>query len=178
MPDAPANTPPPRISRLRPRLRKAAKWVTLILSILLVAAWAMSAWVAFAFFSKLGIAIGVDEGVVLIGADRGSPTAAYQGQSSFREHSPGLRWLFGVIDNPQGWVVLIPFWAITLPAIALTIFAWRRDAAARRRLLVNHCPACNYDRAGLSTPGALCPECGAAAPTVASATQRTARPTR
>jgi uncharacterized OB-fold protein len=38
--------------------------------------------------------------------------------------------------------------------------AWWLDAKARRRILLNLCPNCSYDRAGLAM-GAVCPECGA-----------------
>jgi len=72
-----------------------------------------------------------------------------------------LAWWFE-IGGTRALRIWIPFWTITLPTIALTVFAWRRDAAARRRALHNHCPACGYDRAGLAA-NSVCPECGGVA---------------
>jgi len=50
-----------------------------------------------------------------------------------------------------------------LLSAAITAVAWRLDTLARRRADRTHCPRCRYDRSGLAA-GAVCPECGTAAP--------------
>jgi len=50
--------------------------------------------------------------------------------------------------------------ALALPAIAICIVAWRRNARRRRLIAAGFCP-CGYNRAGLAA-GVVCPECGAA----------------
>ena len=57
-------------------------------------------------------------------------------------------------------VVGIPLWLFAGAAGAAAGFAWFRD---RPPLRATDCPKCHYDRTGLA-PGAVCPECGAAAP--------------
>ncbi len=125
----------------------------------------MSVWVDFGYVWRVGSVAGATEGVMFLDWKCSLSEGPYLGQWFFSLHPPGLNWSFETSSKLPMLTVDIPFWAITVPTIALTVFAWRRDAAARRRALHNHCPACGYDRAGLLTPDAVCPECGAAAPT-------------
>ena len=58
----------------------------------------------------------------------------------------------GTVDQ-----AVIPLWVLFVALGALTSVVWRRHL--RRGSMPGLCPACRYDRAGLS-PGAPCPECG------------------
>lgn len=66
--------------------------------------------------------------------------------------------------SPSGASRIASVWVCALVAIAVVgtgIVAFMRlDTLARRRARVNHCPKCNYDRAGLAKD-VVCPECGA-----------------
>ena len=62
----------------------------------------------------------------------------------------------------SGTVWIVPLWAPFLLAAGATVLAWRLDTLARRRARAGFCPKCGYNRTGLA-PGAVCPECGAAA---------------
>ena len=55
----------------------------------------------------------------------------------------------------------IPLWLMAAGAAVPPVVLWRLDNLARRRARLNHCPACNYDRHGLSA-ASPCPECGGA----------------
>lgn len=71
---------------------------------------------------------------------------------------PGVR-----IDRdiwPPDIRIRIPTWCFPLILVPLAFWLHRRNRLASRRER-GHCPACNYDRAGLP-PAAPCPECGAA----------------
>lgn len=58
-----------------------------------------------------------------------------------------------------------PIWQPLAVALLATATAWWLDTLARRRGRPGLCPTCQYDRTGLP-PGAVCPECGAAAPKI------------
>jgi hypothetical protein len=79
----------------------------------------------------------------------------------------GLQW--GVYDHRQaardGWLLVVPFWAVVLPITLLTGLALRaRWSAGHRR--TGLCPACGYD---LRATPERCPECGRGAAAVGDA---------
>jgi hypothetical protein len=76
---------------------------------------------------------------------------------------------YAIYGSPKYGVlrwIRVPLWWLALPALLATLTAWRVDTLARRRARLNLCPKCNYDRAGIGA-GAVCPECGASAPSSA-----------
>ena len=82
----------------------------------------------------------------------------------------GFKWWVFVGKDSLGWSVCVPLWIPGAMMLLLTAGAWRLDTLARRRALLNLCPACHYDRTGLP-PHAPCPECAAPDPSL-----RPARP--
>jgi hypothetical protein len=71
-----------------------------------------------------------------------------------------VRWLFtgsSILGCATPWLLIVT----ALPA---AVMWWPEIPAARRRsrLHAGLCPACGYDRRGLSAPDAPCPECGSA----------------
>jgi hypothetical protein len=58
-------------------------------------------------------------------------------------------------------VLLIPFWAVALPALGASIWSWLAYRRRRDRDRPGHCNACGYDLKG--NLSGVCPECGAAA---------------
>jgi hypothetical protein len=68
----------------------------------------------------------------------------------------GCAFMFG---SAKGTAVFVPLWAPACASFIACAAAWRRDARARRRARINHCPRCGYDRAGIGA-AARCPECG------------------
>jgi hypothetical protein len=73
----------------------------------------------------------------------------------------GLRW--GGYDDRvaarDGWVLVVPFWAVVVPIALLTGLALRARWSAGQRSRAGLCPACGYDLR--ATPD-RCPECGTA----------------
>ena len=72
----------------------------------------------------------------------------------------------GLVASPGGswtapyWILGIPYWFLSLLAVAFpTVWLSRRGRAARRQR-ANCCPACSYDLRG--NVSGTCPECGTA----------------
>lgn len=64
------------------------------------------------------------------------------------------------IDNVLTLSIRVPLWALNvIPVIAFAAI-WGVERFVRRRR-AGLCPSCGYDRRGLATPTATCPECGA-----------------
>jgi hypothetical protein len=63
------------------------------------------------------------------------------------------------IGRGSGWIVSLPYWAVTLPAAALATAGLLRLARHRRHAggLSGRCRACGYD---LRATPEQCPECG------------------
>jgi hypothetical protein len=82
----------------------------------------------------------------------------------------GIGWATGRISLRPQWssdrlqaVVVLPLWIPFLVAAIPSALFWRRDHVLTKRARAGRCPACNYDRHGL-TADAKCPECGAVPP--------------
>ncbi len=149
------------------RARAFARWGGSILSILFLAGWAVSAWRTGIWWLNVGLGVGLSNGRLFLGCGPSEKPGGYFGRNWSYAHPAELEWSFELMKDREAWGVAVPFWVLTVATIALAALGGYRSRAARRRALHNHCPACGYDRAGLSTPDAVCPECGAAAPTVA-----------
>jgi len=84
----------------------------------------------------------------------------YPGDTSDWYPFDGKRWF--VWKDSMTWAVGIPLWVFIAVCAGGTACAWRLDAVVLRRVRVDLCPKCDYDRTGLSA-GAVCPECGSKA---------------
>jgi hypothetical protein len=78
----------------------------------------------------------------------------------------GFEWI-GIGTSDYLCVLLIPFWAVALLALAASIWAWLAYRRRRERDRPGHCNACGYDLKG--NLSGVCPECGAAAAAVKEA---------
>ncbi len=170
--------------RPHPRIRKTVKWGGAVVSVLLVVVWIGSGW----YYVQSGTIAGwyaqVHWGELLISyrsgvqlehrfAAFGRPTYSGIGLHNIVGDGPlpfALSWRLlpprshlppfkpGVWDD---WH--IPLLSPIVLAAGITVAAWRLDTLARRRANKHLCPKCAYSRTGLAA-GAVCPECGAAAP--------------
>jgi hypothetical protein len=61
----------------------------------------------------------------------------------------------------------LPLWIPALASLAASVMEYCLERKARRRAKLGACLKCSYSRTGLA-PSAVCPECGAAAPTSSS----------
>ena len=149
--------------RPHPRIRAAVQGGGLILTLLLIAAWAGSAWWGIHFltadvwvFAGNGqIGYSVSSGIAnMVGITADSMPA----WRLVPLDAPGLKWGWTIFDG--GWLstVVVPLWSLTLAAALPTAAAWRQAHRARTRPQT-HCHRCGYPRAGLAA-GAACPECG------------------
>ena len=145
------------MGQARLKLRRVAKWVGVVVVVLIVGVDVSSIWTGWGVVDSFGHVVGEESGLLVIGW--GSTTA-----NSNKVKTPGLVseaagrfcWWFEVIKGSPG-AVIIPLWSVALVAALPTAWLWHRD---RRR--PGHCPACDYDLIGL-TPGSTCPECGRSA---------------
>lgn len=124
---------------LYPRIRKTIKWGAAAVTALLALVWIAGEFWSFGWGGPPGRAVYFSGGLLLWGK-------AYV-------FADGRGW---GIDSPLPLPLWLPMVATLLP----TAFVWWLDALARRRVRVNLCPSCDYDRTGLAD-GAKCPECGA-----------------
>jgi len=138
------------------------------MTVLLVIVWIESAWACIGYLSEWGAGFGIDGGVLYAALPKW--TGEYAG-TSWQDCECG--WMWGEADAPKlrwsgswqrgssFWFAFdLPLWIPSLLCTAGTIFAWRLDDIARRRVRAGFCPKCDYDRTGLAA-GAVCPECGA-----------------
>ncbi len=145
--------------RPHPKLRKAAKWAGLALTLLFLLAWtgAMVSWtswqgtsgawcIAFHGCIKFG-----DQGYV-------SPFASTGFAFGFRFPEP-LIWWPSWLRFFNGWQACLPLWIPCALALACTITAWRLDTLAAPRTRTPACRACKYPLTGLAS-ATRCPECG------------------
>jgi hypothetical protein len=162
-----------------PRIRKTAKWGGAIATVLLVV-WIGSGWGAvscWAPYSGLSSRVG-DGGFEVSWGDGlqlppdqpvgGAFGEGWQIGTTYtvcerfpRGDFPTAWWWWGDLSSnaPAVCVVAVPLWVPASLALAITALAWRLDALARRRAMINLCATCRYDRTGLAA-GVACPECG------------------
>ncbi len=62
--------------------------------------------------------------------------------------------------HPPNFHTLTPLWMMFVATAAPAFVLWRSHGRAARRVRQGRCVACGYDRRGLSSPSAACPECG------------------
>jgi hypothetical protein len=135
---------------------KAVKRVGLILCIFWGVLWLASTFVHVWWNSKSGRGFGMGGGRIYVG--EGTP-GLLPGWG-VRWGWSGYYWWIGRTKIPGYTALDISIWMPFLLAIFPTGYVWVRDARAKR-LLLDHCVACQYDRHGLPA-ASPCPECGAA----------------
>jgi hypothetical protein len=145
---------------VRPHLtiRRVIKRGGLATTVALAGVWAVSlrgpeTWV-FPDDSVLTCARGMVRVVFALGR-RPSPPPGMFNDMCGPPTRPGMSW-----DNFHGWVppfwwgwevgrmTVFPLWAPALACGLASAWAWRLEAAARRRERVGTCAACGYDRVG------------------------------
>jgi len=144
---------------LKRRVRKTVKWGGALVTVALITSWIASMWWEATIYSR-SLRFGVlwHSGlIVLVSFEKSDPPPEDEAWIS-RSQPHHFMWWFGFERTMDGWDAGAPLLPLALPTLALTIFAWHRDAAIRRRLR-SGCCSCGYDRAGLAA-GAVCPECG------------------
>lgn len=142
-----------------PWVRKAVKWTSAVLVVLVVGAWIATVWRTFGYQGG-GPWVSMTAGVMFVGYDI---RAVGPGPTGFRivPSSPGeFAWWdwgwFRIVGN-RGWLAVFPIWALIIPPFLVCAVASRLD----RRKLPGACPKCGYDQTGLAAD-AVCPECGEA----------------
>jgi len=159
-----------------PRIRKTVKWGGAVVSVVLLVVWVVSGWYTVYCGTTHGWDVYFNAGMcdsVYYPNYRSGRSSWYidrRERAFSRDPAPfTLVWTFPSVSSEQWSVggdpatcVRIPLWTpVALSGLATTM-AWRLDTLARRRARVGLCRTCSYDRTGLA-PGAVCPECGAAA---------------
>jgi hypothetical protein len=147
-----------------PRIRKTIKWGGAAVTLLLVVVWIASGWWHIDWIGTR-VSCGLGQGCAYVGHHRSYPDE-WRGPSAGAWYR-APRWMLApssnlVADNvdPKPYRnFIVPLWMFAIPTLAATWRAWHLDMLARRARL-NHCRACNYDRAGIAAD-AKCPECGA-----------------
>jgi hypothetical protein len=171
-----------------PRIRKTTKWGGAAVTVLLVVVWIGSEWYCNPSAVLSGRWLAVDRGRLLCGRwNEGvgpeppkvaareewvKRTVAHMFAEDVIFHAlmpraePPWKAVFGEpnwVRDGSEWILAIPFWLLVAAVLPLTGFAWHRDRVVRRlqrAALLNLCPKCDYDRAGIAGD-AKCPECGA-----------------
>jgi hypothetical protein len=143
-----------------PRMRKTIKWGGAVVTVLLVVVWIASCFLTCdVVLGDMVACVGVSSGQIAIDY---SPYENDFGEPRFGCHAFEHRWVIPpLFDRAEGgaqWILWVPLWVLTGLALAATAFAWRLDSLARR-VRLNLCPTCAYDRAGIATD-TKCPECG------------------
>jgi len=150
---------PPRHPRFRNAARKTAKWGGTAATVLLVAVWVVSTRWEGAYRGSSGHHVMVIAGAVYATHDSDPSWPVPRGTGYLEEHSFPLEWWFVANSSPTRWSVLVPLWALILPAAVIAAVGWRLESLHRRRARLGACPACGYDLSGLPQ-GGKCPECG------------------
>ncbi len=147
------------------------KWGGAVVTVLLVVVWIGSGWQQIAWISPRRLWIAFGDGRVAVGdppvSRVGSLGRVFTIQLKTGYHGSDLHpfkllWSFDPSTDPTRPAVFLPLWPVVAASVAATAIAWRLDTLVRRRAKMNLCPKCGYDRTGLATNDAKCPECGAA----------------
>ena len=156
----------------RPRLRRFAKWLGVVVVLLVAAAdvWSVRWYVGLSirepyhehhlpFQERVNGRVYLMYGQIVV-----VPRAPSKEPGRIRYDPPVREGLyhssrFEIMPLGNGLSeVRIPLWAPALLVTLPTAWLWWRDRPARRRLLMGQCRTCGYDRTGLENKP--CPECG------------------
>jgi len=158
-----------RLPTLRTALRKTVKWGGAAGTVILVAVWVGSRWGGVIWGLPGGGFMAVRGGQCLAVVSPMQRYPTVRGGLSLVLSEPYFRWRF-YGEYRSGRITLsVPLWFPATILLALTAFAWRRDAVWHRRARAGVCPTCGYDLSGLPAKGG-CPECGAPAPPLPAST--------
>ena len=151
------------MGQARRKVRKVAKWVGVVIVLLVLGTDLLSLWYGVAFVTR-DYMVALLEGRLVLrqGASRlprmNWPHAGWNIDDLDVGHH---QWsLHFVSDTSTGtWAIFVPIWPVVAFCGATT--AWLRWLERPKRG-PGHCPACNYDLTGLA-PSSTCPECGRSA---------------
>jgi hypothetical protein len=170
--------------RPHPKIRKTVKWGGAVSSVLLLVVWVGSWWWSCGVEgnrSRIGVEVGDFWGTYYRSAPAAQTSASAADLSVqtrvmasqpvtpsqpdehfwFRRIVPtrlsAAYWWIRWAQTPRVLKVIVPVWIPAAMSLGVAVVAWRLKEMARGK-----CPSCDYDRTGLG-PGAMCPECGAAA---------------
>ena len=142
------------------------KWGGLGVSALLLGVWIGSVWWNAAYWSG-GWEFGWNPGRFFV--QHTTLNMSPDGHIWRTDQWDSWEWWFYSPGNLQFPRTYVPIWLPVTISALITVFAWRLDTLARRRAKLGACPKCSYSRTGLAL-SAVCPECGATAPTGSSLT--------
>ncbi|CAG0994214.1 hypothetical protein PHYC_02465 [Phycisphaerales bacterium] len=154
----------------RGRARRVAKWVGLVISVIVASAWIGSMWWGVAWWQVPPKGSGGNVVIYVLG--QGAIGYSRFSLANAPNASAASKWYFNRVPfRPLWWLwwdsrgsrtLMVPLYMPTFVVGAATFAVWRRDRAAAWRLAhPRACVKCGYDRAGLD-PAVACPECGAA----------------
>ncbi len=154
--------------RILTAIRKSVKWGGAALAVVLAVVWIGSGWWGLSLPNFGPHHFSVFKCAAVWMTD---PMGISRNVESFSFYSiqGGCFWWVRYYTIASTSTLYIPLWIPTLLTLIVTGFAWRPELIARRRAMFGKCVKCGYARNGLA-PGAVCPECGAAA--VAAAASR------
>jgi hypothetical protein len=144
-----------------PRIRKTIKWGGAAVTLLLIVVWIGSALHGSGWLAVTGSFFWIERGHFVFGFDHSYADSDIKGWRFVPAEQP-WGWWWNLESAPGTWVLTTPLWFPALLCLSVAGVAWRLDTLARRRVRLNLCPKCNYDRAGIAKD-AVCPECGAKA---------------
>ena len=155
------------------------KWGGAVVTVLLVGVWIGSGWCAFVCPLGPRHVLAVERGTLALrgfSADHAFKFGFYGNPPYFHEPpKQDLVWYTSTAGSTRLIVATLRsrsedldvlLWALLLGAAITSVLAWRLDVLAKRSRF-SFCAKCGYHRAGLAA-GAVCPECGTAAPPAAA----------
>lgn len=133
--------------------------------LVLLAVRVLSEWWGFGYRTPWGPGFSIGQGVleIVYWFPPSDWSNFKHGWAFYSDNGASSFWWFDWRTRPDSWWLHIPIWVLSILAAVPAILAWRGDRRARRRELADHCPACGYDRRGIS-PVVACPECGKPSP--------------
>ena len=145
-----------------PRIRKTVKWGGAVVSVLLLVVWVGSGWCSAGWWVSGTGWVGVEAGRFGIAPFIRSTLGREPGVYGPLPWHVNWGWFWVNSAQHRRADLWIPLWPAPAGSLLITVAAWRLDTIAPRRARIGFCPKCSYNRTGLA-PGAVCPECGAAA---------------
>jgi len=146
-------------------IRKSVKWSGALGVVLLVAVWGASGWLSARWSPSSTMELTCHQGMFSV--NTGTALLALPSTASSIEIQWGrpatFFWRFRSFEAANLNEKNIPLWWVGVLIFIPTALAWQSDRRATSRARIGHCPACDYDRHGLSS-SAACPECGSSPP--------------
>ncbi len=156
--------------RPHPRIRKATKWSSTAIALMLLVAWGASEYRWFNLETTNWTTHLGRGGMVVVYHDSisfRSPPGWYSGK--YDQMTIERTWWIQAWDTSGGSLPLpynrvrFPLWIPMCIMLPLSGVAWRFDILARRRAQLPLCQNCSYNLTGLR-PGSNCPECNTPPP--------------